>query len=52
MARAVRPTLQQKKIIVKNNLVADNWLVTKDTDTELKIVSKANGRTRTIKKSA
>lgn len=52
MARAVRPTLQQKKIIAKNNLVVDNWLVSKDTNSELKLVSKATGKTRTIKKSA
>lgn len=52
MSRAIRPTLQQKKIMTKNNLVVDNWLVAKETETELKLVSKASGRTRTIKKTA
>ena len=52
MSRAIRPTLAQKKIMSKNNLLIDNWLVAKETDKELKLVSKATGRTRTIKKTA
>ena len=51
MSRAVRPTLEQKKLMTKNNLVSKNWLVIKDTCTELVLASKATGTSRTIKKS-
>lgn len=52
MSRAIRPTYRQKKIMDKQGLVVGNWLVSKETETELKLVSKANGKTRTLKKLA
>lgn len=52
MSRAVRPTYRQKKIMDKQELNAKDWLVSKETSTEIKIVSKSTGKTRTIKKSA
>ncbi|WP_167955076.1 DUF6906 family protein [Anaerosporobacter faecicola] len=50
MARAKKPTYKQKKIMDKQGLIVKCWLVAKETDTELKLVSRANGKTRTIKK--
>lgn len=52
MSRAIRPTYRQKQIMDKQKLDMKDWLVSKETSTELKIVNKASGRTRTIKKSA
>lgn len=52
MSRTVKPTLRQKKVIDRNKLDSRNWLVCKETNTELKIVCKASGKTRTIKNSA
>lgn len=52
MSRALRPTYKQKRIMDKQELNVKDWLVSKETSTELKIVNKASGRTRTIKKSA
>ena len=51
MSRAVKPTLAQKKLISKAGLVAKSWLVLIDTDTELRLVSKATGKSRTVKKN-
>lgn len=52
MSRAVKPTYKQKKIIRGKDLDERNWLVVKETETELKIVNKGSGSTRTIKKLA
>lgn len=52
MSRALRPTYRQKQIMDKQELNVKDWLVSKETSTDLKIVNKASGRTRTIKKSA
>ena len=52
MSRALRPTYRQKLILDKQKLNVKDWLVSKETSTELKIVNKDSGRTRTIKKSA
>lgn len=51
MGRAVKPTREQKIQMTKAGLVAKNWLVAKETDSELKVVSKTSGKTRTIKKT-
>lgn len=52
MSRALRPTYRQKQIMDKQKLVVKDWLVSKETDTEIKLVKKSTGKTRTIKKSA
>lgn len=52
MSRAIRPTYRQKKIMAKQELNVKDWLVCKETSTELEIVNKVSGRSRTIKKSA
>ena len=50
-SRAVRPTLAQKKLMAEAGLVPRNWLVLRDDATELRLVSRASGRSRSIKKS-
>lgn len=52
MARAISPTLKQKELMTANNLLAKNWLVIRETETEVKLISKTSGKKRTIKKSA
>lgn len=49
MKAGKRPTLQQKKIIAKYRLNADNWLVTKAPPGELHIVHKLSGKERVLK---
>lgn len=50
-SKAKKPTLAQKKIIAAAGLTVKNWLVLKETDEELHLVSKGAGRTRKVKKS-
>ena len=49
--RAVRPTLAQKKLMAEAGLVPRNWLVLREDAEELRLVSRASGRSRTIKKA-
>lgn len=49
-SKATKPTRAQKILMAKNRLLAENYLVLKDTTEELVLVSKLFGRTRTIKK--
>ena len=49
--KAVKPTLAQKKQITDAGLVANNWLVMKESEEELLLVSRNSGRFRSIKKS-
>ena len=50
MKNGKRPTRAQKILMTKWHLNYDNWLVVKDTSTEMVVIHKATGRTRTIKK--
>ncbi len=50
MKNGKRPTLAQKKRMSKRNLNYENWLVVKDTSTEMVIVHRDTNRTRVIKK--
>lgn len=50
-SRATKPTRSQKIIMSKSGLVANNWLVLQETKTELRLVSRGAGISRTIKKS-
>lgn len=50
MKNGKRPTVRQKKLMTEWHLNYENWLVVKDTSTEMLIVHKATGRTRTIPK--
>lgn len=49
-SRGRNPTLAQKKMMAAAGLIVKNWLVIKDTDDELRLVSKGSGRSRRIKK--
>lgn len=49
--RASKPTREQKCQLTLAGLIAKNWLVIKDTPTELIVVSKASGRNRRVKKA-
>lgn len=50
-SRAQKPTLKQKKLITGAGLIASTWLVIKEDDQELRLVSRMSGVTRCIKKS-
>jgi hypothetical protein len=44
------PTVRQKKLMTAWHLNYENWLVVKDTSTEMVIVHRATGKIRVIKK--
>lgn len=48
--RAVKPTREQKKIIVENKLDWHNWLVTGEDNNTLILINKTSGRKRAILK--
>lgn len=50
MKHGNKPTRAQKIFIQKWHLNCENWLVIKDTPTEMVIQHRATGRTRTIEK--
>lgn len=50
-SRATKPTLGQKKLITQAGLVAKNWLVIREDESELRLVSRMSGRTRKIEKA-
>lgn len=50
MKNGKRPTRAQKQLMNNSHLNYNNWLVVKDTSTEMVIQHRATGRTRTIKK--
>ena len=50
MKHGKNPTVRQKKILKEYGLNYENWLVVKDTSTEMLIEHRATGKTRTIKK--
>ncbi len=50
MKHGKRPTRAQKTLMKKWHLNYENWLVVKDTSTEMLIEHRATGKTRTIKK--
>lgn len=50
MKHGKKPTVRQKKLMTTWHLNWENWLVVKDTSTEMEIVHRATGRTRTIRK--
>ena len=50
MKNGKNPTVRQKKLMAEWHLNYENWLVVKDTSTEMVIIHRATGRTRTINK--
>ncbi len=50
MKAGKNPTVQQRKFIQKNGINAENWLVSKDTPTEMLLVHRYTNTTKTIYK--
>lgn len=50
MKAGKKPTREQRKFIQKNGLNAENWLVSKDTPTEMLLVHRYTSATRIIHK--
>lgn len=50
MKHGKRPTMAQKMLMKKWHLNCDNWLVVKDTPTEMEIVHRDTGKIRKIVK--
>lgn len=49
-SKATKPTRDQKAVISEAGLIWKNWLVLSETPEELHIVSRAAGKSRTLKK--
>ena len=52
MKHGKKPTVRQKKLMTAWHLNYENWLVVKDTSTEMVIVHRDTNRTKTIPKEA
>lgn len=50
MKNGKRPTVKQKKLMTSNKLNYNDYLVVKDTSTEMVVVHRDTGRIRTITK--
>ena len=50
MKHGKNPTVRQKKLMTQWHLNFENWLIVKDTPTEMEIVHRHTGKTRTIPK--
>lgn len=50
MKAGKKPTVAQRKFIQKMGLNAENWLVSKDTPTEMLLVHRYTSTTKTIPK--
>lgn len=50
MKHAKKPTLKQKKLMVKNRYKAENWLVLTENNICMKLINKVSGNIRTINK--
>lgn len=50
MKHGKNPTMKQKKLMKSARLNSDNWLVVKDTTTEMVIQNRQTDRIRTIRK--
>lgn len=51
MKHGKKPTASQRSFILENRLNAENWLVVKDTSTEMVLVHRRfDGKTRIIQK--
>lgn len=53
MKHGKRPTVRQKKLMAEKRLNPDNWLIVKDTPTEMHVVHRYSDKTvRVIRKEA
>lgn len=50
MKQPKKPTRAHKELMVKNNLVPDNWAVVSEDKTELVVISKRTKTTRKLVK--
>lgn len=50
MKQPKKPTRDQKELMTKRGLIANNWMVIADSKTELEVISKRSGRRRTLEK--
>lgn len=50
MKHGRRPTREQKKLLREWGAVPENWLIERDTPTEMVIVHRVTGKTKTIPK--
>ena len=48
MKHGKKPTREQRKFIQKKGLIAENWLVTKDTPERMELVHRHSDKTRRI----
>ena len=51
-SRTMKPTREQKVLMSNAGLMVSNWLELQETKTELRLVSRGAGISRTIKKSS
>ena len=51
MKHGKNPTVRQKKLMTQWHLNCENWLIVKDTSTEMQIIHRNTGQTRTIPKA-
>ncbi|NUU62668.1 DUF6906 family protein [Paenibacillus agri] len=52
MKQGKRPTRRQKQEIKAAGLVMDNWLVERDTHTQLVLINRYSNKLRTIRRGA
>lgn len=50
MSRAKKPTLKEKKEMVEAGLIWKNWLVLEFGETTMKLVNRASGKIRKVKR--
>ena len=50
MKQPKKPTRANKELMVKNNLVPDNWAVVSENKTELVVINKKSGKIRPLVK--
>lgn len=50
MKQPKKATRNQKELMTKHGLIADNWMVVAESKTELEVISKRSGKRRTLEK--
>lgn len=50
MKQPKKPTRDQKELMTKRGLKANNWMVVVETKTELEVISKISGKRRKLEK--
>lgn len=47
--RGIKPTREERKILIKNDIDTYEWLIQKHTSTEIQIIHKETGEVKVIK---